>query len=80
MGRYLQVLHNSDLRPLMIDSNLEALVIGASHDPIVPVTQHREVSSLLKNGKYYEVIPSGHIPTLEKREETIGVILNFLKI
>jgi pimeloyl-ACP methyl ester carboxylesterase len=80
MGRYLQVLHNSDLRPLMIDSNLEALVIGASHDPIVPVTQHREVSSLLKNGKYYEVIPSGHIPTLEKREETIGVILNFLKL
>ncbi len=79
MGRYLQILHNADIRPLMKDSNLEALVIGASHDPIVPVTQHREVSSLLKNGKYYEVSNSGHIPSLERRDETLSVILDYLK-
>ncbi len=79
MGRYLQVLHDSDIRPLVKDSQLDALIIGASDDPIVPVSQQREVSAIMKNSSYVEITPSGHIPTLEKRDETISLILRYLQ-
>jgi pimeloyl-ACP methyl ester carboxylesterase len=78
MGRYLQVLHDSDIRPLLKDSSLDALIIGASDDPIVPILHQRELPVFLKNSKYVEITPCGHIPTLEKREETLPIILDYL--
>lgn len=78
MARYLQVLHDSDIRPYAKNSDLEALIIGGSHDPIVPIEQQRELGSIMKNSRYIEMTPCGHIPTLEMREETIKIILDFL--
>jgi pimeloyl-ACP methyl ester carboxylesterase len=79
MGRYLQVLHDSDIRPLVKESQLDALIIGASDDPIVPVSQQRDISLIMKNSTYVEITPSGHIPTLERRDETISLILKYLQ-
>lgn len=79
MGRYLQLLHNSDIRPIAKGSELNALIIGGSDDPIVPISHQRELGSLLNNARYIELSPCGHIPTLEKREETISIILDYLQ-
>lgn len=79
MGRYLQTLHNSDIRPILKTSALKSLILGGSDDPIVPIDQQREAGSLLKNSKYVELTSCGHIPTLEKRGKSLEIIKSFLK-
>ncbi|ASJ55953.1 hypothetical protein BP422_21845 [Brevibacillus formosus] len=65
------------IRPLLSSITAPTLVIGLTHDRMVPVEHTKELASLIK-GAIYREINSGHLVPWEQGETLIGEITHFL--
>ncbi|PSK28216.1 alpha/beta hydrolase [Nocardia seriolae] len=66
-----------DVRDLLPRIQAPTLVIGCVDDPIVPVESPRELAATIPGAVYAEVV-SGHIPMIEKPDELIKLVRDFL--
>jgi pimeloyl-ACP methyl ester carboxylesterase len=54
------------------------LLIGASHDTIIPPKIMKDLASKIKNSHYVELQDSGHVSMIEKPKEFIKALKSFL--
>ncbi|MGG4440572.1 alpha/beta fold hydrolase [Brevibacillus fortis] len=76
-GRQSELDGRIHIRPLLDHITAPTLVIGLTHDRMVPVEQTKELASLIKGASYHE-INSGHLVPWEQGETLIEEITRFL--
>ncbi len=79
MGIYLLMFDKADLRPLARNVQVPTLVLVGKEDRVVPAEQGIELANIIPNSELAILENSGHVPTLEEREETLGIILDWLR-
>lgn len=66
-----------NLRPILNDIAAPSLIIGLTHDQMVPVEQTKELASLIAGAEYREIL-SGHLVPWENSAALIEEISGFL--
>lgn len=79
MGLYLIMFDKCDLRPMAKNVTAPTLVLVGKEDKVVPPEQGFELVEIMPNAKLVCLENSGHVPTLEEREESLGCILDWLR-
>lgn len=79
MGIYLLMFDKADLRPYAPNVQAPTLILVGKEDHVVPPEQGIELASLIPNSDLVVLENSGHVPILEEREETLGIILDWLR-
>lgn len=77
MGRQSELDGRINIRPLLDRIVAPTLVIGLTHDRMVPVEHTKELATLIKGATYRE-INSGHLVPWEQGETLIEEIARFL--
>jgi pimeloyl-ACP methyl ester carboxylesterase len=62
-----------DVDPRRID--IPALIVHGTADAIVPIEAGRELAELLPDAELFELVGSGHVPTMTRPDEVVGAIL-----
>jgi len=79
MGIYLLMFDKCDLRPLAKNVQIPTLILVGKEDRVVPAEHGIELSRIMPNSRLIVLENSGHVPILEEREESIGLILDWLR-
>jgi pimeloyl-ACP methyl ester carboxylesterase len=79
MGLYLLMFDKCDLRPLAKTVDIPTLILVGKEDRVVPAEQGIELAGLMPQADLVLLENSGHVPTLEEREEALGSILDWLR-
>lgn len=79
MGIYLLMFDKADLRPYARNVRVPTLILVGKEDRVVPAEQGIELANIIPNAELVVLENSGHVPTLEEREETLGIILDWLR-
>lgn len=54
------------------------LVIAGDNDYFIPASFSKKIADAVPGAQYAEVVDGGHIPFIEKPEETVGLVKSFL--
>ncbi|HET9171381.1 MAG TPA: alpha/beta hydrolase [Actinospica sp.] len=77
MRRHIDVDRRADIRDLLPKISAQTLVIGLTHDYVVPVGSARRLAEGIEGSRFAE-IPSGHLVVFERPGELIGSLREFL--
>ena len=77
MARQVELNLKIDVRDQARRITKPALVIGCTHDYMVPPSHAHSLASLIPNARYLE-IPTGHLATLERPDELAKSVLEFV--
>jgi pimeloyl-ACP methyl ester carboxylesterase len=58
---------------------MPVLVLWGAEDAIAPAANGRKMAEAFPHAHFYAIPGSGHLPTLEKPDAVIGVLLDFLE-
>ncbi|MEU5988253.1 alpha/beta hydrolase [Spirillospora sp. NPDC047418] len=75
--RQLDLLRRLDIRGLLPKIEAPTLVIGCAQDRTVPVGNHRELAAGIAGSEYIE-LDSGHVVPMERPDEFVKLIRDFL--
>jgi pimeloyl-ACP methyl ester carboxylesterase len=78
MARQVELDLTIDVRDQAKRVGKPALVIGCTHDHMVPPAHARELAALIPDARYVEM-GSGHLAPLEKPDEFADLVLDFLR-
>jgi pimeloyl-ACP methyl ester carboxylesterase len=76
-GRHIELDTRINIRPILNNIVAPSLVIGLTHDHMVPVEHTKELASLIQ-GSHYREIASGHLVPWENGEVLINEVSQFL--
>ncbi|WP_328391213.1 alpha/beta fold hydrolase [Nocardia sp. NBC_00416] len=76
--RQIDLVRRVDIRDLLPGIQAETLVIGCTQDAFVPVENVRELHAAIPGSRYAE-IDSGHVVRLERPDEFVRVVREFLE-
>jgi pimeloyl-[acyl-carrier protein] methyl ester esterase len=74
----LDVLRNADLRRLLPQVELPALVIAGAHDCLTPVGAGRQLAASLPCARLRIIERSGHAPFLSHPDHVLAEVRGFL--
>ncbi len=77
LGRQSTLNMHVDLMPILASIETRTLVVGCTHDVVVPAPRAREVAAAIRGAEYVE-LDSGHMVVLEAPARLVGVIDGFL--
>jgi pimeloyl-ACP methyl ester carboxylesterase len=77
MRRHIDVDRRADIRDLLPKISAPTLVIGLTHDYVVPVASARRLSEGIDGSQFTE-IPSGHLVVFERPQELVAAVRGFL--
>ena len=77
MRRHIDVDRRADIRDLLPKITAPTLVVGLTHDYVVPVGAVRRVHEAIAGSEYVE-IPSGHLVVFERPRELVEAVRGFL--
>lgn len=78
-GRRLPGQENEKLYTELISAiGCPTLVIAGDNDYFIPASFSRKIADAVPGAHYAEVVDGGHIPFIEKPEETVALIKSFL--
>ena len=78
LARDLELLRETDLRPLLADITLPTLVIAGQYDRVTMPAASRALSESLPNARYAEIRRAAHAPFLSHLPELAALIADFL--
>jgi 3-oxoadipate enol-lactonase len=78
MARQVELDLTIDVRDQARRIARSALVIGCTHDHMVPPAHARELADLIRGARYVEMA-TGHLAPLEKPDEFADLVLDFLQ-
>ncbi|MDE2261153.1 MAG: alpha/beta fold hydrolase [Gammaproteobacteria bacterium] len=78
LARDLELLRDTDLRPLLADVTLPALVIAGQYDRVTPPAASRTLAERLPNARYVEIRRAAHAPFLSHLPELSALLADFL--
>jgi len=78
LARGLELLRDTDLRPLLPGINLPALVIAGQYDRVTPPAASRALADSLPNARYVELRRAAHAPFLSHLPELSALLADFL--
>lgn len=76
--RGLELLRDSDLRPLLADITVPALVIAGQYDRVIHPAASHGLANALPNARYVEIRRAAHAPFLSHLPELSTLISHFL--
>jgi len=77
-GKFLWPLADTGLARRIHRMDNETLIIWGRHDKLVPVALAAEFDRLIKNSRVEIIEDCGHIPEIEKLDETYGLVSKFI--
>ena len=77
MRRHMDLDGRVDITELLPKITAPTLVIGCTHDQVVPIQQARKLSDGIADSRFAE-IESGHLVIFERAEELVAAIREFL--
>ena len=78
LARGLELLRDSDLRPLLPEITVPALVIAGQYDRVIHPAASHALADALPNARYVEVRRAAHAPFLSHLPEFSALISDFL--
>ena len=78
LARGLELLRETDLRPLLPDITLPTLVIAGQYDRVTMPAASHELADSLPNARYVEIRRAAHAPFLSHLPELSTLISDFL--
>ncbi len=78
LTRGLELLRDSDLRPLLADVTLPTLVIAGQYDRVTLPAAARALAASLPNARYVEIQRAAHAPFLSHLPQLAALISDFL--
>jgi pimeloyl-ACP methyl ester carboxylesterase len=75
--RQIELDGTLDVRPLLPRIRQPTLVIGCSHDHMVPPSHSRALAAAIPGARYAE-LDSGHLAPFERAEEFVRMVLGFI--
>jgi pimeloyl-[acyl-carrier protein] methyl ester esterase len=78
LARGLDLLRDTDLRPLLADINLPTLLIAGQYDRVTLPAASRALADGLPNARYVEIRRAAHAPFLSHLPELSALISDFL--
>jgi pimeloyl-ACP methyl ester carboxylesterase len=76
-AHFLDLDLNADLRPILPQVNVPALVLHRRGDRTVPIARGRELASLLPNARFVPLAGDSHLPWLDDRRELMRALAGF---
>lgn len=76
--RQLALARRADIRHLLPRIQAETLVIGCTHDALIPVENTRDLHTAIP-GSTYAQVDSGHVIRAEQPEEFVRIVRDFLQ-
>jgi len=74
----LALRDRKDRQDVLRQADLPALVLCGRHDRLCPVHRHTLMHDLLKGSELCVIEDAGHLPTLERPEETTAALVRWL--
>lgn len=78
LARGLELLRDTDLRPLLRAISLPTLVIAGQYDRVTPPAASRALADALPNARYVEIRRAAHAPFLSHLPQLSELLSNFL--
>jgi pimeloyl-[acyl-carrier protein] methyl ester esterase len=78
LARGLELLRDSDLRPLLADIAVAALVIAGQYDRVILPAASHALADALHNARYVEIRRAAHAPFLSHLTQLSALIADFL--
>ncbi|MGH8325777.1 MAG: alpha/beta fold hydrolase [Steroidobacteraceae bacterium] len=78
LARGLELLRDSDLRPLLTDITIPSLVIAGQYDRVIHPAASHALADALPNARYVEIRRAAHAPFLSHLPELSTLISDFL--
>jgi pimeloyl-[acyl-carrier protein] methyl ester esterase len=78
LARGLELLHDTDLRPLLADVTLPTLVIAGQYDRVTLPAASRALADSLPDARYVEIHRAAHAPFLSHLPQISALLCNFL--
>lgn len=78
LARGLELLRDSDLRPLLADIAVPALVIAGQYDRVILPAASQALADALHNARYVEIRRAAHAPFLSHLTQLSALIADFL--
>ena len=75
---FLELDLGADLRPVLPDVDVPALVLHRRGDKTVPIGRGRELASLLPNARFVPLAGDSHLPWRDDRRELMRALAGFL--
>lgn len=75
----LELLRNTDLRPLLARITLPALVIAGQYDRVTMPAASRALADALPNARYVEIRRAAHAPFLSHLPQLSALLMEFLQ-
>ncbi len=69
---------NQDLTPLLSQIQTETLIVWGENDTVTPLNEARTLNQLITNSRLVLLDDCGHFPHLEKPEEFVELVVDFL--
>ena len=79
LARGLELLRETDLRPLLADVTLPALVIAGQYDRVTMPAASHALAASLPNARYVEIHRAAHAPFLSHLPQLSALIADFLR-
>ncbi|MGB3288278.1 MAG: alpha/beta hydrolase [Burkholderiaceae bacterium] len=77
MLRQVELVQTLDMSPYASRIAAPALVIGCTHDHVVPPSHARALAAAVPDARYVEM-PTGHLAPLERPDEFVRLVKEFL--
>jgi pimeloyl-ACP methyl ester carboxylesterase len=74
------IMHRPDSRESLRRIACPTLVLCGEHDLLTPLDRHEEMTQLIRGAILVAVRGSGHLPTIEKPEETSRALARWLEL
>lgn len=74
------IMHRPDSRESLARIACRTLVLCGEHDMLTPLDRHEEMKQIIPNAQLVVVRGSGHLPTIEKPDETNRALAAWLGI
>ena len=74
----LEILKNTDLRPVLSDTNVPVSVILGTRDTLVPVNAGQNMQELAPEISLNIIDKAGHVPFLSHSQELLAMISRFI--
>ncbi|MCX7097796.1 MAG: pimeloyl-ACP methyl ester esterase BioH [Methylococcales bacterium] len=74
----LDILKQTDLRPVLAGLNIPVAAILGSHDTLVPIVVGEAMQALAAHIQVSKIDRAGHLPFLSHRDEVLAIISRFM--